>query len=73
MGVRTTLLTTAPITASKTQAAVLGIDVTGMLAEAELKCQEAMQILNVLNVDVFTPASDGTASAIMAAQVTALS
>lgn len=72
MGVRATLLTVAPIAASKTQAVLLGVDIVGLLASAELKCQEAMQILSVLNTDVFTPAGDATAQGIMTAQTTAL-
>jgi hypothetical protein len=72
MTVRTGLLATAPITASKTQAAIIGIDITGMLAEAELKCQEIQQILSVLNVDVFTPAGDTTAAGVMTTQSAAL-
>lgn len=72
MGVKTALAATAPIPASITQAESLGIDVPGNLALLALKCQEVTALMKLLNTDVFTPASDATAAAIMAAQVTAM-
>jgi hypothetical protein len=58
MGVKTNLAGITLTVGDKTQAALLGIDAVGLLAEAQLKMQEATQMLNVLITDVLTPASD---------------
>jgi hypothetical protein len=73
MGVKTNVAAISPIAASFTQAETLGIDVKGLLASIQLKCQEATQMLNVLATDVATPASDSTFSTAISTAITALS
>jgi hypothetical protein len=73
MGVRATLAGITLTAGDKTQAATVGIDAAGLLAEAQLKCSEAIQQLNVLITDVLTPASDASNITALNAQITALS
>lgn len=73
MGVRATLAGITLTAGDKTQMATLGIDAAGLLALAQLKCQEAIQALNVLVTDVLTPASDAGNITTVNAQITALS
>lgn len=73
MGVRAALAGITLTGGDNTQAGTNGIGAAGMLALAQLKCQEATQILNVLITDVLTPASDAGNITTINTQITALS
>jgi hypothetical protein len=72
MGVRAILAGVVLTANDKTQAQSLGIDAAGLLAEAQLKCQEVIQICNVLISDVMNPAGDGGNVTTLNAQITAI-
>lgn len=74
MGVKTSLAGITFTTGGKNQAEIAGADLTGLIAECQLKCQEAVAVLTYLVNDVLTPA--GTESANITTintQITALS
>lgn len=73
MGVKTNMAAVAPISASITQAEKLGYDVPDLIAGYQLKCQELIKSMTELNANIFTPASDSTASTAMTTAITALS
>jgi hypothetical protein len=72
MGVKTNLAAVVLTAGDKTQAALLGIDAAGLLAEAQLKMQEATQMLNVLITDVLTPAGDASNTTTLNTAITAI-
>jgi hypothetical protein len=72
MSVKSSIAAISPTTADVTQAEKLGVDLTGTLLLLQLKCDELVDLINFLNNDVFTPASDTTNSATLTAQVTAI-
>ncbi len=74
MGVKTNLAAITFTVTGKNTATAAGVDLAGMIAEAQLKCTEAINALNYLVADVLTPA--GTESANITTintQITALS
>lgn len=73
MGVRANLAAITLTGGDKTQMSSLGIDAAGLLALAQLKMQEATQILNVLITDVLTPASDAGNITTVNTAITAIS
>lgn len=83
MGARATLIalydnTVNPVvntlsTSDLTVAAAAGSDVLGLIAEVNLKCQEAIQILTYLKNDVLTDAQDSTAYTAITTAITDLS
>lgn len=73
MGVKTTLAGLTISAAGKAQAEIAGCDIAGCLAIAELKCQEATNILNYLVADVLTPGGgDGSNITTINTQITNL-
>jgi hypothetical protein len=73
MGVKATLAGVTLTAADISQAEALGIDVKGMMATAQTKCDDLKQLLGVLISDVLTPAGDTTNASTLTAQITALS
>ncbi len=73
MGVKTVLAGITLTGGDLTQAETIGSDVKGLLVEAQLKCQELIALLNFINNDILTPASDSGNASTITAQITALS
>lgn len=61
MGVKTALAGITFTTGGKNQAEIAGVDLTGMINELQLECQEIVTKISYLINDVLTPA--GTESA----------
>ena len=55
MGVKTVLAGLTISAAGKTQATTMGCDITGMIAELQLHCQEMTTQLQYLVNDILTP------------------
>lgn len=72
MGVRASLAAITLTGGDIAQAELLGIDAKALLSQAQLKCQEVTQILNLLITDVLTPASDAGNITAFGTQITAL-
>lgn len=72
MGVRAALAGITLTAGDITQAETLGIDAKAVLTLAQLKCQEATVLLNILVTNVLTPASDAGNITTVGTQVTAL-
>lgn len=73
MGVKTALAAITLTAGDKTQAELIGSDVVGLMALADLKCRELITLLNFISADIMTPGGDSSNATTLGTQVTALS